>query len=372
MPIRTSVLLAVAVLSAMNLRAAELDSALAKVAAVGPQGKGNAEAASAWKELAAASAADIPTLLAAIDSDNPLAANYIRSAVDSIVQRDGTKLPASAIAAFVKDTSNDPRARRFAFELLSEAHPDVGSAMLDSMLHDPSVEIRRDAVAAKINQAERIEIKPQSIEVYQAAFDAAVDDDQVKAISKALKDLGQEVDIARHYGFIMNWHIIGPFDNADEAGFDKPRGPDCEAVDLTASYQGSHDEGEVKWQEASSDDNYGKIDLNAALGKHKSAIAYAAATFDAAEARPVQLRWKSKNAGKVWLNGRLIDQREVYHSDGGPALDQYISTGELKKGTNTILMKICQNDQDQPWAQSWAFQLRVCDSVGAAVLANND
>jgi hypothetical protein len=28
---------------------------------------------------------------------------------------------------------------------------------------------------------------------------------------------------------------------------------------------------------------------------------------------------------------------------------------------------VCQNEQEEPWAQSWIFQLRLTDAVGQAV-----
>jgi hypothetical protein len=32
------------------------------------------------------------------------------------------------------------------------------------------------------------------------------------------------------------------------------------------------------------------------------------------------------------------------------------------------LLKICQNEQTEDWAQRWEFQVRICDSSGTAVL----
>ena len=55
----------------------------------------------------------------------------------------------------------------------------------------------------------------------------------------------------------------------------------------------------------------------------------------------------------------------------GFEIDQYVGRGELKRGSNLILVKICQNEQMEDWAQTWAFRLRVCDSRGTAVLAKN-
>jgi hypothetical protein len=362
--------LPLAMLSLQCLHAAEFDSALATIKQVGPQAKGAEAASAAWNELAQADAAQIPALLHAIDDGNPLAANYIRSAVEAIAQRQGSNLPVDGLMKFVASNENNPRARRFAYELLVRADPKAESQLLPQMLNDSSVEIRRDAVANRIAAAKGQQGR-QQIETYQTAFDAAVDDDQVKEIAKALEGLGEEVDIARHYGFIMKWQIVGPFDNTDEKGFDQPHGPEGKPIDLSASYKGSHDAGEVKWQKVNSDDDYGRVDINKALAKHKNAICYAATTFESATAHPIELRFKSKNACKVWLNGKLVDEREVYHADGSPNMDQYRCTDELKKGTNTILVKVCQNDQDESWAQDWAFQMRACDSVGAAVLAEN-
>jgi hypothetical protein len=41
----------------------------------------------------------------------------------------------------------------------------------------------------------------------------------------------------------------------------------------------------------------------------------------------------------------------------------------MKAGRNVILVKICQNEQTEEWAQVWQFQLRVCDPTGNAILS---
>jgi hypothetical protein len=50
-------------------------------------------------------------------------------------------------------------------------------------------------------------------------------------------------------------------------------------------------------------------------------------------------------------------------------MDQYIVRGHLNEGENTILIKVCQNEQQESWAQIWKFQLRVCDKGGTAILS---
>ena len=41
----------------------------------------------------------------------------------------------------------------------------------------------------------------------------------------------------------------------------------------------------------------------------------------------------------------------------------------LFRSKNTILVKVCQNEQTEEWAQRWQIQLRVCDATGTAVLS---
>ena len=42
---------------------------------------------------------------------------------------------------------------------------------------------------------------------------------------------------------------------------------------------------------------------------------------------------------------------------------------KLKKGKNALLVKACQNEQEQTWTVEWQFQIRICDSTGTAILA---
>ena len=44
---------------------------------------------------------------------------------------------------------------------------------------------------------------------------------------------------------------------------------------------------------------------------------------------------------------------------------------QLEKGTNSILIKLCQNEQKEDWTVQWEFQLRICDATGTAIPAAN-
>ncbi len=106
------------------------------------------------------------------------------------------------------------------------------------------------------------------------------------------------------------------------------------------------------------------------LSSSKVALSnYAAAEFMSADSREAEFRVSSVSAVKLWVNGKLIDEHNVYHA--GSELDQYISRATLTAGRNVILLKVCQNAQTQSWARHWQFQLRVCDRQGTAVLSSD-
>ena len=101
-------------------------------------------------------------------------------------------------------------------------------------------------------------------------------------------------------------------------------------------------------------DQYGQVDINQALGRKLEAVAYAAADFNAAKAEDVELRVGTENACRVWLNGQMLLESPAYHSL--PVMDQFIGHGKLHAGRNTILVKLCQNEQTEEWARGWQFQ----------------
>jgi len=175
--------------------------------------------------------------------------------------------------------------------------------------------------------------------------------------------LGEPVDLTAQFGFITRWKLIGPFDNSGGAGFQTAYPPE-KNVDPTPTYQGKKNQS-LKWKEQTTADPYGIVDLNKALGKHMGATGYAFAAVDSSQDRPVQLRAGSNNAVKIFLNGRQIYFREEYHH--GMRMDQHVGHGTLKAGRNEILVKVCQNEQTEDWAQLWSFQLRLCDDLGGPV-----
>jgi hypothetical protein len=346
-----------------------VEALLARIKAVGREGRGNDEAGKAWKQLVRLGPDNLPAILAAMDDDNPVVSNWLRTAVDAIGEhavaaRD--PLPAEQLEKFVKRTINPAAARRLAYEWLARVDRTAPDRLLPGMLQDPSGELRRDAVGRVLEEAKRLLARDEreaATAAYRKALAGATDQDQVDAIANDLKALGVEVDLAAHFGFVRQWYLLGPFDNTGGEGFGVAYPPE-KGVELTSTCKGKKDE-KVAWVGHTTSDRHGAVDLNKGLGKHTGAAAYAFAVIESPARRTVQLRAGSDNALKVFLNGKEVFSREEYHH--GMLVDQYVCTVRLEAGRNELLVKVCQNEQTEDWAQKWIFQIRICDAAGAAV-----
>jgi hypothetical protein len=358
------------VVLAVDLENTSKVSALcARIKSVGKEGAGNAEAAQAWKELVHLGPSVLPGLLSAIDDRDPISANWLQTAVDSIAETaltNGRPLPTTELQALIRDRNRSRRGRRLAYECLTRVDAGAPARLLPGLLNDPSPELRRDAVAATMHEAQRSlgrGARSAATEQFRKAFAAALDRDQVAALATRLGELGVSVDIAAHFGFIRNWRVIGPFDGPAGVAFRTAYPPE-QGGDRSDSYTGKAGK-TLQWSPCTSSDSYGVVDLNKALGRHHGCAAYALAIVEIPEARPVELRVGSNNGIKIFLNGDLVFAREEYHH--GSRMDQHVGRGRLHAGRNEILLKACQNEQTEDWAQDWSFQLRVCDASGVAV-----
>lgn len=362
----------------------DVETLSATLRSVGPKGEGHAEAAKAWQAISKADADQLPAILAGMQGAGKLSENWFRAAVESVAQRQlkqGGQLPVDALEGFLADTRQAPRARRLAYELIAGVDPDAEKRLIPGLLNDPSLELRRDAVTLALKNAaaeEEAGKKDAAVETYAKAFAAARELDQIKEATKKLRAFEQTVDVPGHMGFVMDWHLISPFDNTDGQGFDVAYPPE-QKIDLAATYEGKV--GKASWKTHRTSDEFGIVDLNQIFerpkegedykltNEHKGAIGYALSEFETDQPREIEIRIGCTNANKIWLNGELLTANHVYHA--GMEVDQYVAHGRLKTGNNQILVKVCQNEQEDSWAQRWQFQLRVCDELGTAVLVKN-
>jgi hypothetical protein len=306
--------------------------------------------------------------LAALDDANPVAANYLRAAVEAIADKalgDGKKLPAKELEEFVLNTKHIGAARKLAFDLLLRLDPKADERLLPGMLDDPGAELRREAVAVLLKEAQKLFDKKDMAaqKVYKQALKHARDKDQVQLIADQLKTFGIEVDLTSHFGFVTEWMIIGPFDSTGGIGYQAVYPPE-KKIELMEQYAGK-DGKKVQWQKHATKEKLGMVDFNKVVGDLHGVCAYAYTVVHSGKEVPVEVRAASNNAVQMFLNGKKIYGREEYHH--GMHMDQHVGKGVLKVGNNEVLIKVCQNEQKEDWAQLWSFQLRITDDLGTPI-----
>ncbi|TWU01928.1 hypothetical protein Pla100_16640 [Neorhodopirellula pilleata] len=339
---------------------------LQTILAIEAEGKNFAIAQSAARRLSDLPSSEIFTVLEAMRNADPVSMNWLRGIAGNIVTRSGVPNQ-DALQAYIADTEHSPPGRATAMILLKAAAPDAFEQQLDASLNDPSLLIREMAVERQLNQVEAlIDDQPEQAKAaLRETLAAARHPVQLASVLKKLNDLGDEITTSEAFAMIETWQVIGPFDNVSGVGFDRIYPPEANftstgRVDLDASYEGKNSD--VKWQPIQATGKEGKVDLAAAYDKEKGAVAYAYTEFESDSDREAQIRLGCICANQTWLNGKLVMSNEVYHS--GSMIDQYNTAVQLKKGTNRILLKICQNEQTESWAQDWVFQCRVTDPTG--------
>ena len=347
---------------------AEISGALEVLRSVGTEGQGNDAATKAWSEVSAVGADELPSLVAAMEGAGELPRNYLFSAAMTVAERElkaGKTLPLVRLGEFLLDTSHGARARRLAFELIAKADAALAESLVAGMADDPAAELRREAVQRMADQAGKIMASGRTnaaVVLYQQAIAFARDADQLEAIQKPLKDAGRPADLVQLLGFLMNWKVIGPFDNTAGAGFAKVFGPETE-IRFDAEYDGK--EGKVRWKDFAAKHEAGMVDFNKAYAPLKEVTGYAFTEFHSDAARPAELRLGCKNGWKIWFNGQYLFGRDEYHRMA--EIDQYRLPVELRAGRNTILVKLTQNEQKEEWTVEWEYQLRVTDPTGRVI-----
>lgn len=139
-----------------------------------------------------------------------------------------------------------------------------------------------------------------------------------------------------------DWHLIGPFDNANNAGFDKVYPPE-EKVDLSAEYPAV--KGNAKWRKMSFGD--GRVHSLRRFDADGPLVCYLYRQINSPEAKKMRVSLGSDDGIKVWLNGELLFANDVKR--GATAGQDYV-TLPLREGNNDLLMKVVNRE-----GRTWAF-----------------
>jgi hypothetical protein len=303
--------------------------------------------------IAAVPADWIVPCLAAFADATPAGGNWLRNGIERAVDRAGDSLSADALTAVVADRKQPARVRTLAFGWLKDRDPSRAEGLLDGMLDDPALDLRREAVEKQLTAVATADETAQKA-AHQKCLAAARDVDQIERIAGWLSEHGEKVNVAEVLGFVRNWRVSEAFDNAKGVGFAKAYPPEAALPTLPETAQ---------WKAVASADKHGVIDLNATIATKKGVLAYAVADVVMPRSGPAEVRIGSPCAVAIWVNGKPVMAHEIYHA--AEAIDQYVVTAEFREGTNTVIVKCCQNEQTEPWAVDWKFQLRVCDPLGS-------
>jgi hypothetical protein len=309
----------------------------------------------------------LPLVLDGMANANPIAENWFRGVVFDVVRR-SKSAPVELLSDYAMDQSHNAAGRGLAMELLRREAPDLAQQLISQCLQDPSLPLREMAVAQAIQRAGEAEknTPDEAKSIYREALRAARHPRQVAQLVERIRKLGDDnVSTASAFAMLTNWKSLAPFNNVAGVGFNTAYPPEKEftatgEINLGASYRGKN--GSIRWLDVDATGDEGKVDLAAAYDREKGAVCYLFTEFTSSETRPAQARLGCINANKVWLNGEELMANEVYHS--GSTIDQYVAPFQLRQGVNRVLLKICQNEQTESWAQEWEFQFRITDATG--------
>jgi hypothetical protein len=339
------------------------------------QGAGTAKGRAAWLRLSRGGPELLAALLLAMDTPDVVASNWLRTAFDQVLDRALTtspqKINVQALLDFARDPRRQGRARRLALAVVERLRPGTTAKLLPTWLED--AEFRFDAVDRLLDHARKLATqgaKDTAETEYRQALASSRDVDQARRAAVGLLDLGIKVSVARHLGFLTDWYVIGPFDAANKTGFTTVYPPEKNVV-LGAALPGKM--GKVQWKRYQVSEpsprvpgrHVALVDLREAraLGDADDAVAFAYTEITVSEAQQVEFRGAADDNFIIWVNGAKVFGFEEYNN--GVRHDRHRFPVQLRKGKNTILVKICQSP---PYiAPNWEFFLRIVDRTGRAV-----
>ena len=160
-------------------------------------------------------------------------------------------------------------------------------------------------------------------------------------------DLDAGVRRRRALGTIMDWFVIGAFENEGKAGFERAYPPE-EPSSFGRACKGEL--GEVQWRETTGLFPLGDVNLFDLFRPNLEVLAYAAAFIEVPEPITLALRLASDDAVKVWVNGKLVHSNQAYRP---MTFDQDAVPVRLAAGWNRVLLKVCQGTGE------WEFRARL-------------
>lgn len=314
----------------------------------------------------------------------------------------GTTSPAEALYRFVLDKSNGISARvqalRILKELANQQKLTEGGSRLAPLLNEDSPELRLATLEA-LETYGRPDGMEAVAEVFRTAGDTAVVQQSFRTLKAAtypllgwhgddgsshslgsvlLKSIGEDDSAAvescltileklpvgkgrlypqvaeyfsrkgnskraarymRSLGIIRRWWVNGGWDNNKSAGFYRSFPPETTVFDPNATFS-LGDTARARWFRVQRTDPNGILQIKNLFVQQKYVISYQFTYIHSPEDREVLLFTGSDDGVRAWVNDSLVQSRNVFR---GPQPDDDVTRVRLRKGWNTLLLKISQD-----------------------------
>ncbi len=184
------------------------------------------------------------------------------------------------------------------------------------------------------------------------------------ALAQVAFDVGKSADAAKAWassGYIRDWRIIGPFNNASRSGFGTAFAPEKQ-IDFKESASGI-DGMALKWLPLSLKVPDGTVHIRKSLGQSLSGVYYAVTSVNVAEDSDAMLALEVGGASEIFVNGVSVLRDPIYRTPITLVSDPLAVRVSLKKGANTILVKVAEDRDDNV-----LFRLRLTDDSGETPL----
>jgi tetratricopeptide (TPR) repeat protein len=144
-------------------------------------------------------------------------------------------------------------------------------------------------------------------------------------------------DLTAELGFVQDWHLVGGFDNEGKGGCNTDFGPES-APDLHATYPLAGRD--VGWRRPAAKSASGYVDLSVSLRPNTEAVGYALTFLRSDAETRATLGVGTSGAFRLFVNGVKVAASDRYNQ---PRVDQHLVEVRLRKGTNRLLLKVCQS-----------------------------
>ncbi|MBI3820946.1 MAG: DUF3857 domain-containing protein [Planctomycetes bacterium] len=170
-------------------------------------------------------------------------------------------------------------------------------------------------------------------------------------------DVNRYRECIKNLGYVLDWTMIGPFDNERGGGFARADEPEKGfAADLTARGK----ERDVRWRDLPHDlPPFAQIPLGELMRPNQQVHAYLRTTFDLATGQNIKFYISSGEAVRFWVDGKLVLDRNLRREI---AFDQDSILLQLSRGVHEILAKVCVQENE------WKFSCRMADGGGSPIL----